>query len=301
MIKTFLKNWVVPPKWYDLYVIWRQNTINRNLFSRDETCTSPALRDLKDIHSGKRCFILATGPSINQQDLSLLENEISIAVSFFGYHKDIKRIRPLYHIAAPMHPPLNENSVLKYLKMFQTYSWDCNYILGTSSYEYSFDRVIKKYPELAPHRYFFINYEHNSGCLSEQNKNFPKVWDPFGRPFGILCSAFMAIFMASYMGFKDIYLLGCDYNYERDLEGKTNQHFYPDDQALEGRENLSVGVNAREKFYHSSYLLFHSYRMIREHLNALGQNIYNASPDSSLDMFPFVKFESLFRDRSQMN
>jgi len=62
---------------------------------------------LKDKHLGERCFILATGPSIQEQDLTVLEGELCIAVSHFFLHKDIKRISPRYHVLAPYHPPFS--------------------------------------------------------------------------------------------------------------------------------------------------------------------------------------------------
>jgi len=35
----------------------------------------------KDIHRGERCFIIGTGPSLNQTNLSLLKDEITFGVN----------------------------------------------------------------------------------------------------------------------------------------------------------------------------------------------------------------------------
>jgi hypothetical protein len=86
-------------------------------------------------------------------------------------------------------------------------------------------------------------------------------------------------------------LLGCDYNYLRDLAGEKEQHFYPDTLTIQGREN--VIENGLEYFFESSYLLWKRYRLVFEVLRQRGINIYNSSPDSSLDMFPKVPLECL--------
>ena len=37
--------------------------------------------EFKDIHKGQRCFIVGNGPSLNDEDLSLLENEYVFTVN----------------------------------------------------------------------------------------------------------------------------------------------------------------------------------------------------------------------------
>jgi hypothetical protein len=39
------------------------------------------LRTYKDIHRGKRCFIIGNGPSLNQLDLTLLKNEYTFGMN----------------------------------------------------------------------------------------------------------------------------------------------------------------------------------------------------------------------------
>jgi len=38
-------------------------------------------KDYKDIHKGKRVFLVANGPSLAETNLNLLENEISFAMN----------------------------------------------------------------------------------------------------------------------------------------------------------------------------------------------------------------------------
>ena len=52
-------------------------------------------KSLKDIHKNERIFILCCGPSIQQQDLTLLKDEITMAVSSFYMHKDLRSYSPI--------------------------------------------------------------------------------------------------------------------------------------------------------------------------------------------------------------
>ena len=45
------------------------------------------LKSLKDSHKGKRCFIIANGPSINSMDLSVLKNELTIGMNRIYLHE----------------------------------------------------------------------------------------------------------------------------------------------------------------------------------------------------------------------
>ena len=283
MLGKFIKGWSLPLNFLILLSKVRKKFATNR--------TTPEIIKFKDIHKGKRCFILATGPSINQMDLTVLKDEISIAVSFFGYHKDIDKISPKYHFCAPNHEPLGEANALNYFHMFREhYSPELVVFLGITRYKYSFDKVLKRYPELTPPNNYMIDY-YKSVLIDDDNKNDSEIWDPLQCPMDMMTVAFGAIMLAAYMGCNEIYLLGCDYNYMRDLTGAKNQHFYPDSKTIQGRENISE--KGLESFFESSYWLWKRYRLVSEALRKRGVNIYNSSPDSSLDMFPKVSFESL--------
>lgn len=76
----------------------------RGLLSRPR-----ALREnerFRNAHAGARCFILGSGRSILEQDLTRLAGEIVITQNSFHAHRDIAVIAPRYHCVVPMfHPP----------------------------------------------------------------------------------------------------------------------------------------------------------------------------------------------------
>ena len=289
MFKDFCRKWVIPPEWYRLLGKIRHG------FSSHRSKSSPDILNFKDAHKGQRCFILATGPSINQMDLTVLKGEISIAVSFFGYHKDISIIRPRYYVAAPLHSPLTESHALRYLNLFHQFKdqWTMDLFFGINEYLYAFDKVISKHSEIQLPPFHYIDYQNSDG-ITELNRDNASIWDPLARPYSIFTSVSEALLLAAYMGFQEVYLLGCDYNYMKDLEGKKNQHFYSDNMALEGRENLLKVQNPLETFFVNSAGLWKHYRLIKEHFAGENRDIFNASPDSSFDMFKKIRFEDIF-------
>ena len=63
---------------------------------------------LKNKHKGERCFILGSSPSIKDEDLKPLKNEIVFALNNFYVHDDFYEIMSgegeKYYMTAPFHP-----------------------------------------------------------------------------------------------------------------------------------------------------------------------------------------------------
>ena len=53
--------------------------------------------NLKNKYQGKRCFILGNGPSLKQQDLTLLKDEITFVSNWFVLHDKYEEINPDYY------------------------------------------------------------------------------------------------------------------------------------------------------------------------------------------------------------
>ena len=50
-------------------------------FNKEFQKNNEKIKEFQNIHQGKRCFIIGTGPSLNQTDFDLIKNEILIGVN----------------------------------------------------------------------------------------------------------------------------------------------------------------------------------------------------------------------------
>ncbi len=57
------------------------------------------------VHQGDSCFILGSGPSIKNQDLTKLSGRLVMTQNNFHTHPDIAAIRPRYHVIVPKYQP----------------------------------------------------------------------------------------------------------------------------------------------------------------------------------------------------
>ncbi|GJD21806.1 hypothetical protein RIVM261_067620 [Rivularia sp. IAM M-261] len=250
---------------------------------------------LKNKHHGERCFILATGPSIKEQDLSLLKGEICIGVSHFFLHKDIKIIRPQYHVLAPYHYPFNFDTLTKVFDgLNEHYSEDVNYFFGHTHYEYSIFNFLKENPQVRKKNTYFINYCY-SQVLNEHNYKNNNIWNICNSPFAIRTVIYIAIQIALYMGCKQIYLLGCDHDYLNDTNRVTNHHFYKEEDGISDAEHLSYFTT--ERWFEEYYLRWHQYRLMREYAELKGCQIFNATKGGMLDVFRRVDLSKLLQDK----
>ena len=103
-----LARWTIPPGFLNLLRLLRSSYRQRLLhLAAEERTLVRKNRRFKGLHTGKRCFILATGPSIRTENFKPLKNEICIATSDFYKHEDYRLIRPRYYCFAPIHPPFD--------------------------------------------------------------------------------------------------------------------------------------------------------------------------------------------------
>lgn len=294
-----IARWLLPMGIYDLI----QTTRNRDSSHNSAIAEiDPALKAslegnsaFRYRHQGQRCFVLATGPSIREQDLTCLAGETCIAVSHFFLHKDIDVIRPRYHVLAPYHPPFTFDAIRKVFDGFiERYSgYDIDYFFGFSPYQYSIYAFLKQFPEYQFPNAHFINYM-GSAQLDESNVHNPDMWDMTKTPFAVRTVVYSAIQLAVYMGFVEIYLLGCDHDYLSDIQRVTNHHFYKEEDGVSDVEHLKTFTT--ERWFEEYYYRWKQYRLMREYLESKGVEIYNATKGGMLDVFTRVNLSDILSE-----
>lgn len=226
---------------------------------------------LKDCKKDERAFVLATGPSINLENLKVLNREDSYSISNFFLHKDIGKIKPNMHFFAPYHIPLILTNYIEWLKMAdKELPVDTNICL-----EFSTKRLIDDFKIFANRTIYYVKY---NTFTTKINIDLEKgILPPQTGPTMILP-------LLMYMGYSQIYLLGCDCNMLKDY-GKTTNNFY--NKEKDCRKNSTngkvwIGIVEELKSQLNMFLQYELYKNVADKNNII---IKNLSKDSWLDIF----------------
>jgi hypothetical protein len=149
--KEFIKSWVLPPKVFQYF-----KRITKPSSSRQGL-------PLELPRESGRCFILASGPSIKNQDLKKLKGEKVIAVSHVHLHPEISHIAPKYHVLAPFHAPFQFSDAEKYFRDFEEkYNPDqVRIFLGHRPYRYSFKNFLENNSRYQKFNFSYIDYSNS--------------------------------------------------------------------------------------------------------------------------------------------
>jgi len=194
----------------------------------------------KDLHKGKRCFIVGTGTSLNDIDMSLLKDEITIGVNLILLKKDFT---PNYLVVADttvihkhydiiFNDKMNKGCYVLGNGCTMTGKGNCTTGPGSTCFPHS-KLDLKTYPNI-----YQLTHKEISGIfidhIDDERSNLLKLDQYYIDPnfkhftsYGASTIDNLAIPLAVYLGFKEIYLLGCD--------GKWS-HFYNDNTKSGKRE-----------------------------------------------------------------
>lgn len=216
----------------------------------------------RDVHKGERCFILGTGPSLgnlNGKQVRLLKNEVVFAVNSIYKSEVVSEITPKYYCLI-----------------------DNNYWNVTS---YAFEEIYNRYSQAPP---TFITDVRATPFIPESSerillhpKHYPinnirvDLTSNLSITMNVVSSSILA---ALYMGFKEIYLLGCDYN---SFCSSNHGHCYDDSKEI--TELPQYNLSFYLKYYH---LTTEFHYLIARHAVDNDVKIMNLCADSLLDAYP---------------
>ncbi len=223
------------------------------------------LKAFKDIHKGKRCFIVANGPSLKQTDLSLLKNEITLGMNRIYLSSEQNGFTPTYIVVHDIGVQLLQfRDDYEALELPKFFNWNTRHLF-------------KSKENLT---YIRSSYRpHFSTDLSKSS------WA--GHSVTYIC-----IQLAFHMGFDEVYLVGKDHNYEQKgtpgkmvvASGDEKNHFTAG--------YYKPGMGWRIPDYKGEEL---GYNMAREAFKKFDRKIYDATINGKLQVFPKVDYYSIFK------
>lgn len=233
-----------------------------------------SLKKYRNIHNNDSCFVIGNGPSLSPEDLKVLcnNNISSFAANRIYKMFDNTNWRPTYYVCTD------------YL-LIRDFLDEANAIPAK-----------RKFTSLHNHFYCGINLEN----CTYFNYLYPQQFNE--KSFnGDACDGMYwlgtvtncMIQLAIHMGFKNIYLIGIDHNFDRYIDENGNEvidetvkNYFCDqyDNDIINEVHRDLGQSTKGYYWISNYA--------KEN----GINIKNVSRQTKLTVFPRVTFEEAVRD-----
>ena len=294
MLRSIIKRFKIIPSY-----IYRNYAAPRLYGIRDRKILSKNL-ELKNKYAGRRCFIIGAGPSIASTDLSKLNKEFTFVVNEFEKNKQYGSLAPKFHIISESNY-YTESGPEYWLERFKekgrNIPVETTMIINLRAIPF-----IKKHGLFKQHRIYYVGTQGIfSGKLPfniDLDRYLPNPKN----------SILMCMMAAVWMGFDEIYLLGCEHSFLAQPLGPSKSlsfsHSY--DSEISGLKHIDDEVMKKYitpkemKFNYemnmaSTLQLFRNYRLF--YAQALKNNphlkIFNATPNSFLDVFPMINFDDI--------
>lgn len=279
----FYRNFVAPK----IYSIRDKEILSRNL-------------ELKNKYADQRCFIIGAGPSIANTNLALLNQEYTFVVNEFEKNSQYKSLSPKFHVISESNyytegGPEYWTNRLK--EKNNSISRETAIIINLRAKPF-----IEKNNLFQKHKIYFV------GTQGIFNDNLPFNIDLDKYVPQPKNSMLMCLLIANWLGFKEIYLLGCEHSFLAQPLGPMKSlgwaHSYESEAAQiasTDAETLKKYITPKEMSFNyemsmaSVLQLFRSYRLFYAKVQKINPNlkIFNATPNSFLDIFPMINFNDI--------
>jgi hypothetical protein len=237
---------------------WRRESIRR-------------LAALKDIHKGRRAFIIGNGPSLKQTDLTKLKDEFS-----FG----LNRIYLMF-------PELGFST---------TYLVSVNDLVIEQCAAEIAALPMPKFLSWRSHR-FFTNHVPNPQSTNLPTFLYTTYDNPTFNPDARLrlwesaTVTYVALQLAFHMGFEQAILLGVDHNFSTKGPANTTITSAGDDPDHFHPGYFGKGFRWQLPDLETSEI---GYRMARQAYEQAGRQVLDATVGGQLTIFPKADYNSLF-------
>ena len=255
-------------------------------------------REFKDIHLGERCFILGNGPSIKALDFSLLEKEIVFTVNQMPRKLQFEKLKTNYHVWADerfFNIDESRPEDVELLNIMKSVNTSGNH--PVVFYKSSAKKMIERFglSDELEIKYFNEVYVSNVYEALNAGIDLTTAIPSFSTVIQyVIC-------IAIYMGFKEIYIIGCDCTgfistaqqkmnmaekslYAYDITENDKKRMQRNFTKNSIRDELAWYVN-----------LFDTYGTIARYAQDKNIKIYNAGEGGLLECYPRIKLNSILK------
>ncbi|MDW3177654.1 MAG: hypothetical protein R8J94_09725 [Acidimicrobiia bacterium] len=242
------------------------------------------IASLANRHRGERCVIIGNGPSLNDLDLSLLRDEVTIGVNSIFLADAIDY--PLSYYVVEDSLVMKEN--LEAIKEYRA-----GYKLFPSIYREIYGAAPVNEGSLGGVSFFNMN----GGFYLRSSPNFCVPRFSTDAPQRLYCGQSVTIVnlqLAYHMGFSEVYMIGMDFSYT-----------IPETSEIDGNHILSTGDDPNH--FHKDYFgkgktwkdpkldrVLNNYQLAKVMFEADGRAIYNATAGGMLELFERRDFQDTF-------
>lgn len=245
-------------------------------------------------HIGERCFILGNGPSLKDVNLGMLENEFVFTVNNFSLVDNYQNAKTNVHLWVDLSFfELREDQKYNHDDLMENYRRISQEKPICFVIDAAYDFIVKnKLDEILDINYF-----------SAYNSIDPKTRLQFNLSKSISMYSTVvqyAVSIALYMGFKEIYLLGCDstnilsvINSAMNIKS-TGMHAYKNDDVNERYKELLNHWSMSDVFF-DQYFLFEGFRTLKTECDNRGVKLVNCSTKTLINEIPKASLSDILK------
>lgn len=244
------------------------------------------LAALKDKHKGKRCFVLGNGPSLKNQDLSLLRNEFVFVTNWFVLHDEFPNLHNCFLCISDPH-------LWNFGKGFHVQLLD-KLVINPNVlcfFEKSALFPLNRQNKVNKKRVKFIRVDESK-----------KVWEgnfssdvALGTCWGFTVIMDICLPLAFFLGFDIVYLMGCDCDYKLKEDKDFSKSFFYNISKIP-ESDLSHIAKQRDEANAQEQLdkWIAGYQVVKSYFEDADKRIFNAGHGGKLEVFERVNYQNLF-------
>ena len=247
------------------------------------------LRKFHNKYRGEHCFIIGNGPSLRLMNLEHLSRFFTFGLNNIFLHDDFDKLNLKFYISG--------NPIFIKSAFFEKYVLPTllQYSQTTKFFDYDFSQNVRGRIELLTNVYY-LKFNQNQGIRATGRMSFD-ITKSLPSADGVTVLIQAAIPLAVYMGFKVVYLIGCDCSIN---VGRVDcNHFYRESgnvllKELVQRANSLYGERFWKRTDYNTTII-EGWRIVKQYMDNLGIKVYNCGINSRLKIFPQLDYEKVVK------